>query len=175
MLMGNGSHFSSGYVHLLYIVERLATTPITCHEQCHRSHTHDAATTLTVVLYLFALEQTFTGRQACVSGSTAVSQFRKVTEPRVVEIIRQYLLLLARLRIVPVKVCSIHIFLRLSSNTSHIATCHSHQHTASSEERHLRVITDQSFVFCAQVELRDTFVAILCKDALAAHELHRIT
>ena len=91
------------------------------------------------------------------------------------EITSQHLLFLARLRIVPVQVRSIHIFLRLSADASHIATCHARQHTAGCEERHLCVIADQSFAVRAQVELRDTLAAILRKDAPAAHEFHRIT
>ena len=168
-------HFSSGFIHLLNIVERLATTPITCYEQSHGSNSHDATAALAVVLHLLALIQTFTCRQAGVSGRTAVSQFRKVAELSVVEFICQYLLLLAGLRVVPVKIRSSHIFLWLSADASHIATCHSHQHTTCCEQRPLCVIADQSLAVRSQVELRDTLAAILRKDTPAGHELHRIT
>ena len=122
-----------------------------------------------MVLHLFILIQTLASRQTRVPRSTAVSELGKVAEPGVAE-----LPLFARLRIVPIKISYIHITFRLSSDASHRATCHTHQHATCSEERHLRVIADQSLSFAVEFKLRDAVVAVSRKDFVASHELHGV-
>ena len=168
--MGDGCHLGSSLVHFEHVIGTPAASPITCHEQRHGGHAHDAAAALAIVVHLFALEQIFTGRKAGISRSAAVSQFGKVAEPcyagtRV----------FARLRIVPVQVGFIHIFLRPSADASRIAACHAHQHTAGCKERHLRVIADQCLAFSRQVKFRNAPEPIFGENAPAAHKLHRIT
>ena len=121
-------------------------------------------------MHLFALEQTFTGRKAGVPRRTAVSQFGKVAEPCYAG--ERFF---ARLRIVPVEVGLIHIFLRPSADASHIAACHAHQHAAGCKERHLRVVADQSLAFSRQVKFCNAPEPIFGENAPAAHKLHRIT
>ena len=91
------------------------------------------------------------------------------------EIIRQSLLFLTRLRIVPVEIGAGHIFLGLSANASHIATCDAHQHTAGCEERHLRVVAHQCLAFGIEVKFGDATAAIAVKNAVAADKFHGIT
>ena len=101
-------------------------------------------------------------------------QLGQIAKPGVVKIIGQHLLFLAGLRIIPVEIGAIHIFLGLTANAAHIAARDAHQHTASGEERHLRVVAHRRLAFGIKVKFSDATVAIAGEDAVAAHKFHGI-
>ena len=102
-------------------------------------------------------------------------QLGQIAKPGVVKIIGQHLLFLAGLRIIPVEIGAIHIFLGLSANAAHIAARDAHQHTAGCEERHLRVVAHQCLAFGIEVKFGDATAAIAVKNAVAADKFHGIT
>ena len=103
-----------------------------------------------------------------------MSQFGKIAKPCIVEILVWRFFFLAGLRIIPVKISSLHIIFRISANATHITTRNAHEHPVGREERHLGVVANQSLSLVVEVELCDSSVAILCKNAVAAHKFHRI-
>lgn len=62
-------------------------TTMRCIEKPHRSYSHNATASFAVILWLIVIEDGFTSTHTRSAWRTAMSQFGKVAQPSIMEII----------------------------------------------------------------------------------------
>ena len=107
MLVGYLSSISRQHINILYAgntsFKRLTFGRVSPHStiECHWSCTHDAATTFTIVVWVFTSKNILQGSNTCLAWSTTIVEFRHIANPAILMTTRS----LAYLCVIPFKIC----------------------------------------------------------------------